>query len=191
MEIGQGSFGIKNTRLSRKDMNKILAVVFIAVLLDGCSSQQKATANNVASRQSSNSPVALGANSPANANAESSSNSNRTLTRAEMMEKYRQKSLVNAPSSGPLPTPQFHPAPENSAIATTMNKDGAVVETRVFKSDSQLAKVEMTWVGPQNSTLKIFLKNGRIVETRSENIQNLGTTPVSVFLELAGMRAAR
>ena len=168
-----------------------MALVFIAVLLDGCSSQQTATANNVASKQSSNSPVALGSNSPANANAESSSNSNRTLTRAEMMEKMRQKSLINTPSSGPPPTPQFHPAPDHSAIATTMNKDGAVVETRVFKDDPQLVKVEMTWLGPKSSTLKIFLKNGRTVVTKAGNIQNLGSTPVSVLLEMAGIKSAK
>ena len=191
MGIGQDHSGIKNTQLTLSDMVRFFAVVFVVSLMVGCSSRPATTATNVAAKQTSNPSVDPGTNSSPNSNTESPPNSNRTLTRAEMMEKYRQKSLVNAPSSGPLPTPQFHPAPENSAIATTMNKDGAVVETRVFKSDPQLAKVEMTWVGPQNSTLKIFLKNGRIVETRSENIQNLGTTPVSVFLEIAGMRAAR
>lgn len=171
-------------------MRQGFTVFLIAGLFAGCSSQPATTVNNKVARPSSNSWTVPAANTATNSNAESL-NSNRTLTRAEIMEKMRQKSLVNTPSSGPLPTPQFHPAPENSAIATTMNKDGAVVATRIFKNDPQLAKVEMTWVGPKDGTLKIFLKNGRIVERKSDNIENLGSTPMSVFLEMAGLKASR
>ncbi len=108
-----------------------------------------------------------------------------------MMERIRQKNLNAPPSNVPLPKPQFKAAPENSLIATTMNNQGAVVETRIFESDPQIAKVEMTWNSPKDATLKIFLKNGQNVETKAGGIKDLGTTPVSVLRRMAGVKAAK
>lgn len=76
-------------------------------------------------------------------------------------------------------------------VSTTMNSQGAVVETRVFKDNPQLVRVEMTWVGPKDNTLKIFLRSGRVVEAKADNIENLGSTPISVLLEKAGIKAPK
>lgn len=171
-------------------MDKIFALAFIAGLFAGCSSRATTPSNNSAARQSSNSSA--GPNPEPSANSDTAPlNSNHTPTIAELREKHRLKSLINAPSSGPLPAPQFRPAPENSTVATSMNQEGAVIETRVFKNNPQLIKVEMKWIGPKDSTLKIFLKDGRIVEAKGGKIENLGSTPVSVLLEMAGIKASK
>lgn len=169
-------------------MYKLLALLFIAGLLAGCSSQ--AATGPDAARQSSNSSAAPGSD-PSITSDSGSSNEAHTLTSAERREKYLEKSRISSPSSGPLPPPEFRPAAENSMVSTTMNPQGAVVETRVFKNNPQLARVEMTWFGPKDNSLKIFLRNGRVVETKAGNIENLGSTPVSVLLGKAGIKAAK
>lgn len=177
-------------------MRRLFALLLVAVLFAGCSSEAKTSngaSNNkkpVSPGQNSNSIIASNPDSPMNSDAEPS-NTKLTPTRAEIREKLRQKNLINSPSSGPLPPPQFRPAPENSKIATTMNGEGAVIETRVFKNNPQLVKVEMTWAGPKDKTFKIFLKNGKVVEAKSDNIDNLESTPTSVLLKLAGMGTSR
>lgn len=168
-------------------MHKILLAIFIAGLFAGCSSPAAPTSSSGTARGNVNSLPPQGSDPSANGNADPQT-ANRTLTRAEMMEKLRQKSL-NAPVSNvPLPKPQFKAAPENSVITTTMNGQGAVVETRIFKNDPQLAKVEMTWNGPKDATFKIFLKNGRSVETKADKIQDLASTPASVLVQMAGVK---
>ena len=177
-------------RPSRNKMHKSFALIFIASLFVACSSQVATTTNNGPTRQGTNSstvPV-VGPSTAAN---EEPLNSNHTPTRDEIREKLRQKGLINAPSSGPLPTPQFKPAADNSIVSTTMNAQGAVVETRIFKGNPQIASVVMTWVGPNDNTLKIFLRNGRVVEAKADNIENLGSTPVSVFIEKAGIKPGK
>ena len=171
-------------------MHKIIALIFIAGLFAGCSSPVTTSSNIGSVKQSSNSSAGPGSDPSANPNTESS-HANHTPTRAEIRERLRQKSLISAPSSGPLPPPQFRPAPENSMVSTTMNSQGAVVETRVFKDNPQIVRVEMTWVGPKDNALKIFLRNGRVVEAKADNIENLGSTPISVLLEKAGIKAPK
>lgn len=165
-------------------------MIFIAGLFAGCSSPATTTANNGAATRDSNSSAGPGSDPSMRSNTESS-NENHTPTIAERREKLRQKMLINSPSSGPLPPPQFRPAQDNSMVSTTMNSQGAVVETRVFKDNPQIARVEMTWVGPKNNNLKIFLRNGRVVEAKGDNIENLGATPVSTLLGMAGIKTAK
>jgi hypothetical protein len=69
-----------------------------------------------------------------------------------------------------------------------MEKDGAVVETRIFKSHPQLRKVEIRWVDPQTRSLKVTLKNGKIVERQSVRVANLRTVSAVELLDIIGIK---
>lgn len=172
-------------------MYKKFALLVVAGLLASCSSSssEKTSGGNGTATQHSNTTAPTADQPAANPNAETV-NANLTPTRAEVIAKLRQKRLEmgNAPVSGPLPEPQFRPARDNSMVSTTMNSEGDVVETRIFKNNPQISKVEMKWVGPKNSALKIFLKDGRVVEARGGNIENLGATPVATLLQMASVK---
>ena len=173
-------------------MYKLFALLIIIVSFAGCScsSSEKTSSRNGSSTPNSNGAAVRQSDRPAaNPNPETT-NANLTPTRAEVIAKLRQKRLEmgNAPASEPLPEPQFRPARDNSMVSTTMNSEGDVVETRIFKNNPQISKVEMKWVGPKNSALKIFLKDGRIVNARGGNIENLGATPVATLLQMASVK---
>ncbi|MBP7377019.1 MAG: hypothetical protein KA956_11135 [Pyrinomonadaceae bacterium] len=102
----------------------------------------------------------------------------------------KRKLAVDADPGGPIPESQRLPASENSEMATTMDKAGNFVETRYFKSDPKLVKVQRTWLGPGKSTLKIWLKNGKEVTVSGDSIPNLAEAPVTSLLALAGIKTA-
>lgn len=97
------------------------------------------------------------------------------------------RNRVDHPNAKPVP-PEFRPAPENSESATTMTSDGAILEIRVFKGHPQLAKAEVSWLDPNEKLLKVYLKNGRIVEVKTDRVENLRTTPSIDILAVAGVR---
>lgn len=178
-------------------MRKLFGLIIVAILFVGCSSQAKQPADTTTNKttvvlgKNTNSVVLSNSDQTAIPDAEPSNRL--TPTRAEIIAKLRQKNLAaaNAPSSGPPPPPQYHPAPENSVVATAMNSEGAVIETRIFENNPQIARVELTWVGPKDKTIKIYLRNGKVVERKAGNIDNLGSTPTSVLLQMAGVGATK
>jgi len=92
------------------------------------------------------------------------------------------------PGATPDP-PKFRDAPENSQSVTTMNNDGSIQETRIFKSHPQLAKVEATWFEPTDKTLKIYLKNGTVVDAKTTNAASLQSVSSAEIMEVAGIKA--
>ena len=93
------------------------------------------------------------------------------------------------PNAKPEP-PVFRSAPENSESATTMTNDGSILEIRVFKNHPQLAKVEVTWTDPKDKALKVYLKNGTVVDAKTDRIGNLRDTPSIEIMQVAGIRGA-
>ena len=67
-----------------------------------------------------------------------------------------------------------------------MNEQGQPLETRVFKDNPQLERVEAVWVGPTDKLLRITLRNGQTVEVTTDRIANLASAPASLLVELAG-----
>lgn len=97
------------------------------------------------------------------------------------------KPLVDSAGT-PVP-PTRIPAPENSEVATTMDASGNFVENRWFKNHPQLSRIERTWLDAEKSTLKIYLRDGRVVTAPGDSVKTLPSHPSSSFLELAGLRA--
>lgn len=95
-----------------------------------------------------------------------------------------------APIPGPPPPLQFRKAAEDSEIATAMNAQGDVVETRIFKSHPRLERVEAVWKGAKEAEFKIFLKDGKIIDVKTGRIVNLQTASVRDLLAIAGIESS-
>jgi hypothetical protein len=106
---------------------------------------------------------------------------------ANKLEKQKEQANIPAPG-GAVPQSSFMPAPENSEVSTTMKPDGSIYEVRRFKDNPQIASAESIWTGLGPKRVKIVLKNGRVVNTATERMENLFSAPVSLLLELAGVR---
>ncbi|MBA3769640.1 MAG: hypothetical protein H0X08_03955 [Blastocatellia bacterium] len=100
----------------------------------------------------------------------------------------KKRAMVDA--GGEAPPPMRSPAAENSEVATSMGKDGSFIEIRWFKNHPQLERVERTWAGDgKSSTLKIFLRGGRVVNASGNGVSQMPSHPSTGFLELAGLKA--
>lgn len=105
--------------------------------------------------------------------------------------KPREKKMVDAPTSGPPPALQFRKADEDSEIATSMNARGEVVETRVFKSHPQIVRAEAVWKSAKEATLKITLRDGKMIDVKSDSLANLQTATTRDLMEIAGIQTRR
>ena len=159
----------------------LLFTVLVGVLAFGCSGTSETV--RTAPGQNSNSTVPSG-----NGQTE---NSNNGGPNAEPIANYRNRGgLANEkmvdvnPSGTPVP-PEFKPAAEDSESAVTMNSDGTALEIRVFRSHPQLARVEVTWLGPKDKDVKFYLRNGQILNIKTDRVPNLQTATTKELLEIA------
>jgi hypothetical protein len=159
--------------------SSLIPTLVLSMLLAGCSSKDEQS-NTVASVSNEN-PAANKANSgglipimPMNGNV-----SNSSIT------------VVNANPSNSNSTkikPLTFPAPDDSEYFSTMDKTGMAIETRLFHSNPQIIKVTRTWKTPNDKMMEIYLRNGKVVKLPGDQIQNMNSVPVSVFLEAAGLK---
>ena len=77
------------------------------------------------------------------------------------------------------------PAPENSTFTSYLSDAG--YEIRTFQSHPQLLKVEKRIDNTGKQTLKIFLRNGQVVERPGKNIPVLSTATTAAILATAGI----
>ncbi|HUF04437.1 MAG TPA: hypothetical protein VMM38_09710 [Aridibacter sp.] len=76
--------------------------------------------------------------------------------------------------------------PDDSEMATLMNKQGHVVETRTFLKNKYLDKVVKTTFKPNEVSIKIYLKNGKVVEVTEDKLGNFRTAAARGILDAAG-----
>ena len=180
-------------------MTRILLflIVSIAMFAAGCSSGTAPTSTNSASGNSSSSQTAEPSANPASSNSQQGTVASVPVApevpgpaSGPLSGVKTGKPLVDSKPDGPIPEPQRVPASENSEMSTTMDKAGNFVETRYFKTDPLLVKVQRTWLGPGKSTLKIWLKNGKQVDASGDSVENLSIAPIPSLLALAGVKTA-
>ncbi len=84
--------------------------------------------------------------------------------------------------------PNEAPAPYDSSVSTTMNKDGRFLETRTFRKDPLIQKVERI---QEEKKVKVYLKNGKVVELPYDKGSTLfqGGAPQDI-LTAAGIKSA-
>lgn len=174
---------------------KLFVLLIVLTLIAGSSgcSSSKSTQKNEA-RTGNSSPNA------ANANTGSPEMASQTVSvdavapvdnqpgLAANAARPNKRAMVDA--GGEAPPPMRSPAAENSEVATSMGKDGSFIEIRWFKNHPQLERVEQTWADDgKSSTLKIFLRGGRVVNASGNGVSQMPSHPSTGFLELAGLRA--
>lgn len=177
-------------------MTRILlfVIVSIAMFAAGCSSGT--VASNSGSANSANARNAAPSANPANSDSQPGTLASVPVapevpgTASGPLAGRTKKPLVDTNPGGPIPEGQRVPASENSEIATTMDKAGNFIETRYFKTDPMIVKVQRTWLGPGKSTLTIWLKNGKQVNASGDSIENLAIAPIPSLLALAGIKTA-
>ncbi len=164
----------------------VLLLVASILIATGCSSESSEPGTNTeeaAATANSNSLSVVPENGDSAAklvpyNGVPNTNSNPTLgnQKVEVIDTTKLK-----------PAPMTKVLPENSELATYMDKTGRVIETRTFKSDRQLNKVEKITRTPSDTTTKVFLKNGKVIEIPEGKLADFRTASIASILEAAGV----
>lgn len=80
--------------------------------------------------------------------------------------------------------PMSRPAPDDSEFSMTLSD--VAVEKREFKKHPQLLKLEKT-VTPKLQTIKVFLKDGRVIDLPGDAIKSVPTDSAATILRAAGV----
>ena len=159
----------------------LLAVFILGAIGVGCSGLAKTSrkeSNSSSSTVNREQPLSSSTDTPNVAANHPKTNSRERINRDRID--------VN-PAATPLPL-KFRKAAENSEVATTMNTEGDIFEVRVFKNHPQIAKVEATWVDAKEKALKIYLRNGQILEVKTDRLTDLASATASQLLEIGGLK---
>jgi hypothetical protein len=161
--------------------SSLVSTVVLSIFLAGCTS--KSEQSNTVSSAPIEIPAANAANTggliPYTPTNGTISNANVTVVNANP-----------ANNSAMKMKPLTFPAPDDSEYFSVMDKTGMAVETRLFHNNPQIIKVTRTWKTPTDKTIQIYLKNGKVVKLPGDQIQNVNSAPVSVFLDAAGIKAS-
>ena len=189
-------------------MRYFLLLTVFSIFLTGCSSAP--VNNSTAANTNSTTNAANSANQ--NSVAEMSNDNTVPLTMEEFMNANNAAPDENAnrsdlsgspigknargrrPNSAPVdPNAEtiLTVAPDNSVITTSMNKDGAPIETRTFKSHPTLLKIERVYTDLKNPTIKVFLKNGKTFDLPKEKITDIFNVPADDILKAAGVASSK
>jgi len=105
-------------------------------------------------------------------------------------EKMRQAGnpTGNSPDPLALAMKNAKPAPDNSTFTSYLSDAG--YEIRTFNNHPQLLKVEKKVPGNGEQTLKVFLRNGQVIELPGQKIAMLSTASAASIVEAAGLSAA-
>lgn len=77
------------------------------------------------------------------------------------------------------------PAPDNSTFTSYLGEAG--YEIRTFKDHPQLSKVEKRTESNGNQTIKIFLRNGQVIQRPGKDIPVLSNAPAEAILAAGGI----
>jgi hypothetical protein len=83
-------------------------------------------------------------------------------------------------------TSAFTNAADNSTISSSMNAQGVPIETRAFRDNPLLLKVEKSLENPKNPQIKVFLKNGKVINLPANKISNPSNASANEILIAVG-----
>lgn len=104
--------------------------------------------------------------------------------------KNRKPRPIHPPGPPPQPA-EPQPAAENSEVSAMMNEDGSIREFRFFKEHPLINRVEATWSDPTKKDLKVFLKSGKVLTARTDQIPYLHEASSEKILSVVGIRPQR
>ena len=192
-------------------MKKFLGLAIFCIFIGGCS---QATTENVSTRNSDtgskNTNVSSSMTQAQNTNAANTTmeefmNANNVPPAAnsavnsanspaikssdslmDAMQKRGRGKRANAVPIDPHARQILTVAPDNSEISTEMNKQGQPIETRTFRDNSSLDKVVRTYVTTENPQVKVFLKNGKVLDLPKSKIDNIFNASADEILNAVG-----
>ncbi len=82
--------------------------------------------------------------------------------------------------------PMAYPAPDNSEISSVMNNN-VPTEIRTFKNNPMLVKMERSFVDVKNPQIKVYLKNGKVLDVPPGEISNPATASADEILSAVGL----
>lgn len=91
---------------------------------------------------------------------------------------------INQKQPENVSAPAGKSAPDDSVFTTRLTDVG--LETRTFKSEPQLEKVERI-TSAKGKTIKVYLRNGKVFELPGDQLQNLASIPASEILKAVGI----
>jgi len=103
----------------------------------------------------------------------------------------RMNKMKQAGATGPAIDPRdfalknARPAPENSTFTSYLSDAG--YEIRIFKSHPQLLRAEKRVTGGDDQTLKVFLRNGKVIQVPGQKVSSLATASSAEILSAAGV----
>ena len=177
----------------------LISVIALAGLLifNACSSSDEKSAKTISNENVNGAstvksgeqvtpPQSADANALAGApgDAIQTTNSNGIQSKTDALKKGSGGPIDNAAAEA-MALKNGKPAPENSTFASFLTDQG--YEVRVFKDNPQLLKVVKT-IGSEKSSIKVYLRSGRVVDLTGNAIINLGTVPSSTILAAAGIQ---
>src|SRR5688500_11165974 len=168
-----------------------LAAIFI---FSGCSStsdeasKPKTTNSTTANTAAVNAGNEIASSQPADANL---ATTNQAVAAADRMDsRLQEMRRAGAASSGADPAASAmknaQPAPDNSTFTSYLTDAG--YEIRTFNDHPQLLKAEKKVTSDGKQSLKIYLRDGKIVEAPANKVPVLATAPAALLLEAAGVR---
>lgn len=80
------------------------------------------------------------------------------------------------------------PAPDDSFFSAEMNGKGQPVETRTFRSHPILAKIEKITMSPRDYVFKVYLKSGKVVESKSDKLKDFRVIAPENILDAIGRK---
>lgn len=100
----------------------------------------------------------------------------------------KKRGIGNGEKPAPIAAiPLTTAAPDNSEISGTMNDQGVPIETRTFKNNPLLAKVEKIYTKANDPNTKVYLKNGKVINVPPGKIGNASTASANEILVAVGV----
>jgi len=171
----------------------IYSIFFFLLIFSGCSSKVSET-NSVNSNLPANSSLTSSTNNIQTNSATSATTSGQT----QVVQNINPNAFNANPASNVRVVPvdpsqdknksgvTGRTAPDNSTFSSSMDAKGIPMEVRTFQNNPYLIKVERVFTSPQK-TIKIYLKNGKVVEVSEEKLPNFSATAPGTILEAAGV----
>lgn len=172
-------------------MRKFFYLTIVSIFFTNCSTAP-IVESNINSNNSNFSTVVRKETNQPNTNVEVQTKSNTAQPQQlppgfgdQLRAEKNKDTAVNVP---PIQAkPLVKAAPDNSEISATMNSQNIPVETRIFKNNPMLAKVEKILTDVKNPEIKVYLKNGKVVDLPAGKISDTATASASDILTAAGV----
>ncbi len=164
---------------------KFFSYVIISIFFISCSSSSTVETNV----NSNNSDIAAVGQTNTNAKVQTDTNSYPVQNMAVSKQNVKNWGAKKGGATEPAPieaTPMAYPAPDNSEISSTMNNN-VPTEIRTFKNNPMLVKMERIFVDVKNPQIKVYLKNGKVVNVPPGKISNPATVSADEILSAAGV----